>query len=442
MSDEATDVAAGGEATSRQRLAIFVILATCFTLCQFMRAALAVIVPEIAVEASLSADELGIIASTFFLAVAATQIPAGILFDRFGVRLTTSLTLIVAVIGGFVFAWGYTFLPLALGQLLLGLGTSSVFMGSVVVIGKWWPPARFAAMSGLMMGCGYLGQILATMPLAVAAEWIGWRWAFSAVVVALAVSGVAIFLFVRDTPGAPVRHRPPPPTGGVSIIGGMREVLRSPVFPGLFAAAFIGYSTTFAVRGLWAGPYMLDIHAMDAIARGNLLLLFTLIATVGISASGWLASRLKSPRIVVIGFAAVSGLSMSIMAAVPGISAANFVIVICAFSLVSNFFPAVLAHAQASFPERLRGRSLTMVNFATFAGVGITQVLSGLIIDHFAVDGSGAHPEIAYRWMYGYLAAVVAVGLALYFFIAKFRPIAQTTAGKKAMAAEQEETTR
>jgi len=422
-------------ATAPSRTLIFIILAGSFTLCQFLRSAFAVIAPEMAQEAALSARDLGIITSSFFFAVAVMQLPAGVLFDRYGVRYTASLTLGIAVIGGFIFARGESFWAFVLGQTLLGLGTGGLFMGSVVLIGRWWPAGRFAAMSGLLMSCGYSGNLLATTPLAWLSLEIGWRWALQIIVVLLGVSALLIAAVVRDAPpGHAWSQRQPEKIG--SIIRGIGEVLRNPVTPGLFAAAFIGYATTFAMRGLWLGPYMLDVHSLSAIARGNYLLLFSALGSIGIFLAGYVAGRFGNPRPVVIGCSLLTLLTLVAMIVLKLPPELLFVPILSIFALVSNFYPAVLAHGQATYPERLRGRSLTTVNLAVFLGVGVTQVASGYIINAFADGAGGSHPEIAYRWMFAYLAGTVALGTAIYALLAKFKPRAAPTSDGAVPATE------
>jgi MFS family permease len=411
--------------SSPPRGVIFAILAFCFMLCQFLRSAFAVVAPEMVREVPLTPGDLGLITSTFFFAVAITQIPSGMMFDRFGVRLTAGIALGLAVIGGFVFAYGHSFWEFVLGQALLGVGTSPVFMGSIVVIGRWWEPKRFAAMSATMMSLGYLGNLSATTPLAYAAELIGWRHSLAIVATGLALSTLLILAIVRDAPKGHAWWQPRKAETLRQVFGGVREVLRHPIIPGLFAAAFIGYSTSFAVRGLWVGPYMLEVHGLDAITRGNILFLFAALGTAGIFVSGQIAGKIGSPRPVVISFAAITAVTMVIMAALPNPSVPFFVVVISIFALLSNFYPAVLAHGQVTFPDRLRGRALTTVNFAVFVGVGITQVVTGFLINAFPANAQGAHPEEAYRLMYAWLAAVGAIGTVIYAIWAKFnKPVA------------------
>ena len=427
MNDNSQARAAGDR--SRRRT-IFAILAFCFVLCQFLRSALAVVAPEMVREVPLTPRDLGLITSTFFFAVAIMQIPAGMMFDRFGVRLTAGIALTLGVIGGFVFAYGHSFWAFVAGQALLGLGTAPVFMGSIMVIGRWWEPKRFAAMSATMMSIGYFGNLFATTPLAYAAELIGWRHSLGLVSFGLGVSAVLILAMVRDAPADHAWWRPREAESLAAVFGGVREVLRNPIIPGLFAAAFIGYSTSFAVRGLWVGPYMLEVHGLDAITRGNILFLFAALGTLGIFISGNLAAKLGTPRPVVIGFAGVTAVTTVVMAVLPGPSVALFVVTVSAFSLLANFYPAVLAHGQATFPDRLRGRALTTVNFAVFVGVGVTQVVTGYLINAFPADANGAHPEAAYRLMFAYLSVVVIVGTAIYAIFAKFRKPAAQPAGE------------
>ncbi len=56
--------------------------------------------------------------------------------------------------------------------------------------------------------------------------------------------------------------------------------------PGLIGAALIGYSTNFAIRGLWLGLYMVDIHGLGTSVTGRLLFAMAALGTVGIFLRG------------------------------------------------------------------------------------------------------------------------------------------------------------
>src|SRR6476646_6364455 len=83
-------------------------LASTTALSQFFRSSTSVIGPELIRDLALSSEALGFANSAFFMAVFLSQIPVGIAFDRFGVRLT------VAVLS----------VPMAAGAMLHGIADS------------------------------------------------------------------------------------------------------------------------------------------------------------------------------------------------------------------------------------------------------------------------------------------------------------------------------
>ncbi len=402
-----------------RRLAIVGVVLLVLILCQFLRSSLAVVVPELVRDVPLSARELGFITATFFVFMSTMQIPAGMMFDRFGVRRIACAAMVLAVIGGVVFALGGGFWDFLIGQALFGAGMAPLFIGSIMVVGRWWGGERMASLAAIVMSLSYIGTLSATAPLAHAIEWIGWRWSLLAPTAILGAATALFFFVVRDAPPGHVwwgqrRHE-----SLREVLAGVGEVLRHPAIPGLFAAAFIGYSCGYALRGLWMGPYLLDVHGLDAITRGDILFLATAMSTLGLFASGQLATRIGSPRPVILGFAGLTAAFLAVLAVVGDPGMTLMLVAFLAFSLLSAFFPAVIGQAQSTFPERLRGRSLTLINFAVFAGVGLNQLVTGFLIDAFPADAQGHHPEIAYRAMFAYLAVFMAAGTVVYALFGK-----------------------
>jgi MFS family permease len=71
------------------------------------------------------------------------------------------------------------------------------------------------------------------------------------------------------------------------------------------------------------------------------------------------------------------------------------------------------AHARAILPDHLIGRGLTFQNLAVFLGVAVIQSASGLIVGGFDhVDGRS--PEIAYRWIFAFLAVLLVAAAAIF----------------------------
>src|SRR5690349_11144996 len=87
----------------RRRILIVVIAILVAVTAQFFRNAHVVVAPEIMRELGASAGSLAALTSAMFLAAACTQIPGGILLDRYGTRVMIPIMLVLSGIGAGLF---------------------------------------------------------------------------------------------------------------------------------------------------------------------------------------------------------------------------------------------------------------------------------------------------------------------------------------------------
>ena len=172
---------------------------------QASRALIATIGPILALEFSLSATELGLLAGTFFASYCAAQLPAGLAMDLYGVRRVQIALALVAAIGFAVCAHSSGVLSLAIGRLITGLGISVGMIAMLTAHGQWVPRAKVPALTGAGIFLASFGGLLATLPAQRIIPMIGWRGVFWLMAVVAACVSAAIWYFVPEPARKPRR---------------------------------------------------------------------------------------------------------------------------------------------------------------------------------------------------------------------------------------------
>ena len=387
------------------------VLCAGFMASQFFRVSNAVIAPELMRTLSISSEAMGVITGAFFLAFGIMQVPTGVLLDRFGPRRTMSGLFVIAASGSAVFAMAEGVVGLTIGRALIGIGCAAGLMGMLVTISRWYPPERFAKLSAMVYVVGGAGVLFATTPLAAAADTIGWRGAFWAMAVLTLGFAAMIFAMVRD--GAPGQNIESARESFAEMLDGVRAAGANRQLWHVCAIQFVNYGTILAIVGLWAGPYLNDVHGLQGVVRGNVLFVINLAMLVGVLGYGALERKLGSRKRAIAGGSVASAVVLLVLALWPDIGPWSAIGLLIAFTFTSAHIMLNHAHARAVLPDHLVGRGLTLQNVAVFFGVAAMQSVTGLIVGGFTEVGEAA-PDVAYRSVFGFLALMIVVSLLLY----------------------------
>jgi len=364
---------------------------------QASRTVMAIIGPVLAVEFSLSASELGLLAACMFAAYAVAQLPEGVALDVLGPRRVQAALSVVAAVGFAVFALADGLAGFAVARVLIGIGVSAGLMAVLKANTQWFAPAQVANMSGIAGVIGALGSVLTTTPAQAALPTLGWR----GVLWLLCVFSCAVAVWILVS--VPDKRR----DGARADLGAefavMVAICRSPVFwrygPGVAMLAVMN----FAYLGLWAGPWLRDVAGYDGLARANTLLLYTVGAMAGVLLIGAATSRLQArgrPTLAVLLGCHVGLLaSQVVLASRPGGAVVPIAWALFAF-FAAGSTPGYVIVGQM-FPREQMGRVSTAVNTLTLAAAFLLQTAIGALLDLWprTADG-GWDPR-------GYSAALV-----------------------------------
>jgi len=382
----------------------------------FYRSCLGVIAPELSRDLGLTPEDLGRANGAFYLAIAAMQIPLGLLFDRYGPRRVVSCFTALAVVAAAGHLLVRTPGELVAARLLLGVGCAASFMGAVTLFALWTPGGRLSTALSRVFAFSQIGTFLAATPLALAERAIGWRWSFAAAAALTAVVGAAFYALVRDRP--PGAATTPPSENFLEVLRGLASVWRTKGLLPVLGIHTFAYASMATVLGLWAGPYLAHVHGMDGTARGNVMLAMAGAQLVGILAFGPLDRVFDTRKWVIVPGAIASITLLGTLALVPSLPTAAAVALLILFTGVTAYAVVIVAHGRSLFPDHLIGRGVTTVNIAQVVGLTILPVVTGPIVGVFPAPDA-VSPEIAYRWAFGAIALTLAAGLAVYATMAK-----------------------
>jgi predicted MFS family arabinose efflux permease len=356
------------------------VVAAAYVLSFFQRFAPAGIAPDLAAAFHTSAASLGVLAATYFYVYTVMQIPTGILADTLGPRRILVLGAIVGGIGSFLFGFAPTLDWALAGRTLIGLGVSVTFIAMLKLIAVWFEENRFATMVGVCMLVGNMGSVLAGAPLSGIAQVTGWRGIFIGIGVISLALAAACWLLVRDRPDAGQAAHGARFDRTVVITGLLSVLKNRATWPAILVnTGMSGAFFTFA--GLWATPYLMQVHGLErSVAATHLSLWFGGFA-VGCFFIGTLSDRIgrRKPVLIIASHLYValwliwlSGVAMPLAAsyalfAVMGLSTAGFSL--------------TWACAKEVNPPLLSGMSTSVANMGGFFAGALLQPLVGWLMD-------------------------------------------------------------
>jgi MFS family permease len=374
---------------SRARPIVCVLLpfAARYYLSFLFRSINAVIAGDLSAELGLTAADLGLLTSAYFLVFSAVVLPCGVLIDRYGPRLVDSGLLVLAAAGSLVFALADGVWTLMLGRALIGLGVAVALMGGLKAIVVWFPPQRVALANGWYIMLGALGALSATGPAEIVVQGVGWRGLFAILAAASALVALLILLVVPEKDQTP--SAAPPKIGFPAIFGDPRFLRIAPL-------AAIGIGTSFSLQGLWAAPWLTDVAGLDRSAVVEHLTLMAAVHAASALALGAVAERLRR-----------LGLSTELfLAATLALSMAAQLALLLGLPVPSHLLFAIIASGGATnvlsfailaryFPREVAGRANAALGVLNMGAAFCLQSLAGFVIARWPADG-GHYPAVAH----------------------------------------------
>jgi predicted MFS family arabinose efflux permease len=365
----------------RRTLALAVVVAA-YVLSFFQRFAPAGIAPDLVVAFNTTASSLGVLAATYFYVYTLMQVTTGILVDTLGPRLILLLGGLVGGVGSLLFGMAPTFELALVGRTLIGLGVSVTFIAMLKIIALSFDERRFASLVGVSMLIGNLGSVLAGAPLSWLAQITGWRGIFVGLAGLSLLLGVGCWSLLRESAA--------PATGSTGkrprfdrtvVLSGLLSVLGNRDTWPVVCVNFGICGSFFAFAGLWATPFLTQVHAMSRAAAANHVSLYFAGFALGCALVGALSDRLGRRKPVLLVSSHLYALIWLVWLSGSALPLAVSYSLFALMGLLTASFTLTWACAKEVNPPLLSGMSTSVTNMGGFLAAALLQPLVGWVMD-------------------------------------------------------------
>ena len=367
------------QAHSKLKAYIIFFLATSFYLYEFiLQVAPSVMADPMMKTFRVSAEGFGVISAFYFYAYAPMQLPAGLLFDRYGPRKLMTCALVLCAIGSFFFASTDSILTASMGRFLIGIGSAFSFIGVLVLVSRWFPPQHFAILAGVAQMMSSVGAMFGEVPLAALVEHVGWRQASFILAGVGLLLAVLLWSFIRDYPHQPTQSLPT--RRFRDELKRLREVC-SRSYTWLTGAYAFSIWTPIAVfAALWGVPYLQEKYQVSVVVASGLCSMIWLGIGIGSPSLGWISDHLNSRRIALIS-SAVFGLAATlVLLYMPGVSLGWMYVVLFFLGIGAGGQTVSFAVVKDNNSSHLVGTASGFNNLSVLIGGAIFQPLVGVIL--------------------------------------------------------------
>lgn len=365
----------------------------------------------------IGAAGFGIVSAFYFYAYAPMQLPAGLLFDRYGPRKLMTFALVLCALGSFFFASTDSLLTAAAGRFLIGVGSAFSFIGVLVLISRWFPPQQFAILAGIAQLMSSVGAIFGEMPLAALIKIVGWRQSSFILAFLGLLLAVCIWLFIRDFPNQSTQAKPK---------HHLKEEWKNLVnvcrhsytwITGAYACTIWTPIAVFAA--LWGVPYLQEKYQISVIVASGLCSMVWLGIGIGSPLLGWISDRIYNRRIALMTSSILGLMATILLLYVPNVPLNLMYLILFILGLGAGGQTVSFAVVKDNNPPELVGTASGFNNLSVLIGGAVFQPLVGLFLQNSVSHGVTVYTVLNYNKALFVMPCCYFISFLLVFFCMK-----------------------
>jgi MFS family permease len=393
----------------------------------FLRVSPSVMQDDLTQAFHITATQFGTLAAFYYYAYTPMQIPAGIIYDKFGVRFVLCAASLMAALGLSVFIAADSYLMAGLGRFMIGLGCAFAYIGTLKLASMWLAPNRFATVAGLATAIGMVSGALAQKYLAQLVEMIGYQEALRGAVFAGIALSVLIVLFIRNRPSAKnalpnVNTEVQAPMSMKQLFSALRLIFTNPQMWLIGIIGCLIYLPSSVFLDVWGIPYLKAEYQLTSTEAVNI---------IGYTFYGWIiagpiigaiSDKIKRRRFPLMFSGFFAAVLLCAVFYVPNIPVSILSTIFFLIGFCCGGHSICFALGKESNPIQIAATSVAVTNMLIMAGGAIFQPVVGKLLDlHtsslLGLNGLPAYTAADYTFALSIIPIGVALGIVLSYFL-------------------------
>ncbi len=361
-------------------LSTVVISAAClFFLYEFIiQVSPSVMVSDLMRDYHVDAAGLGAISAFYYYAYTPMQIPAGLLYDRFGARILLTIACTICALGAFAFALTDSAILASAGRFFMGCGSAFAFIGCLVLVSRWCPPQYFALLAGIIQMMSSVGAIAGQVPLAAAVAAYGWRHSMMFISIAGFVLALIIWLVIRDSPAFKKQQKMQHlQKGELKRLWKVSKRLQTWL---VAVYAFTSWAPILVFAALWGVPYLMRLYGISATEASSMVAMVWIAIAVGSPLMGWFSDKIGRRNLPLAICSAVGLVASLLFLYIPSIPQPVMYVLLFFFGFGASAQTLSFAVVRDNNPPHTVGTAIGLNNMMVVAGGAIFQPVVGVLL--------------------------------------------------------------
>ena len=389
----------------------------------FLRVSPSVMQPELTEAFHMNATQFGTLAAFYYYAYTSMQIPAGMLYDKFGVRFVLSAACLITCIGLSIFIIADSMLIAGCGRFLIGLGCAFAYIGTLKLASVWLPTNRFATVAGLATAIGMISGTLSQTYLTVVVQQVGYQEALRSILFIGFLLSVFILLMVRNRPQSNASTNKPHLPVSISHL---KKALRAiATHPQMWLIGLIGclfYLPSSIFLDLWGIPYLRTVYGFtptEAVALFSSMFYGWIISGPLIGALSDKIQRRRSPLVF---FGSLAAILLCGVFYFPHLSLFALYVIFFLIGFCCGCQSLTFALGKETNSIHISGTAVAVTNMLIMLGGVVFQPIVGKLLDlhtssSIGLNGLPIYSASDYTFAMSVVPIGVAIGVILCFFL-------------------------